>query len=75
MDINSLLTRREFEIAELVAFGMSNKEIAKQLGLRHQTIRNTLVHVFRKTSTRKRTQLAVRLVLAEYDLTTSASQE
>jgi DNA-binding NarL/FixJ family response regulator len=40
---------------------MSNKEIARQLGIRNQTVRNTLVHVFRKTSTRKRTQLAVKL--------------
>ena len=66
IDINAVLTRRECQIAELVAFGMSNKEIARQLGLRHQTVRNTLVHVFRKTSTRKRTQLAVKLVLLEY---------
>lgn len=60
------LTRRESEIADLVAFGMSNKEIARQLGIRHQTVRNMLVHVFRKASVRKRTQLAVQLVLAEY---------
>jgi DNA-binding NarL/FixJ family response regulator len=60
------LTQRESEIADLVAFGMSNKEIARQLGIRHQTVRNMLVHVFRKAAVRKRTQLAVRLVLAEY---------
>ena len=69
MDYNSLLTHREREIAELVAFGLSNKEIARHLGLRHQTVRNTLVHVFRKTSTRKRTQLALKFVLMEYPLT------
>lgn len=57
--ISLVLTRREREIAELVAFGMSNKEIARQLALRHQTVRNILVQVFRKTSTRKRKQLAV----------------
>jgi DNA-binding NarL/FixJ family response regulator len=66
MDYNLLLTQRERENAELVAFGMSNKEIARQLGIRHQTVRNMLVHVFRKTCTRKRTQLAVQIVLSEY---------
>ena len=66
MIYNYWLTMRESEIADLVAAGMSNKEIARQLGIRHQTVRNTLVHVFRKTSTRKRTQLAVKLVLLEY---------
>lgn len=75
IDINSVLTQREREIAELVAFGRSNKEIARQLGLRNQTVRNMLVHVFRKTSTRKRTQLAVKLVLLEYDSTISEQHE
>ena len=67
MDTNLFLTPRERDIAALVAVGMSNKEIGRQLGIRNQTVRNTLVHVFRKTSSRKRTQLAVKMVLLEYD--------
>lgn len=58
-----LLTPRERDIAALVAEGMSNKEIGSQLGIRHQTVRNVLVNVFRKTKTRKRTQLAVKIVV------------
>ena len=65
MGFNALLTPRERDIAALVAEGMSNKEIGRQLGIRHQTVRNILVNVFRKTAVRKRTQLAVKLVLAE----------
>jgi two-component system nitrate/nitrite response regulator NarL len=65
-----LLTPREGDIAALVAMGMSNKEIGRQLGIRHQTVRNILVNVFRKTSTRKRTQLAVKMILSEYDSAT-----
>ena len=61
------LTPREREIAELVALGMCNKEIAKQLGIRNQTVRNRLVTIFRKTSTRKRTQLAVQQISLEYN--------
>ena len=67
MDSELMLTPREKDIAELVAVGMSNKEIGRELGICYQTVRNTLVHVFRKTSTRKRTQLAVKLVLLEQD--------
>lgn len=67
MDYSILLTQREHEIARLVALGMSNKQIAKQLGLRHQTVRNMLTNVFRKTATRKRTQLVVKLVLSEIE--------
>lgn len=71
MDCTPLLTHREKEIAELVAFGMCDKEIARELVMRNQTVRNMLVHVYRKTSTWKRTQLAVKLVLAENDLNMS----
>lgn len=70
---NFLLTPREEDIAELVAEGMSNKEIGRHLGIRNQTVRNTLVHVFRKTSTRKRTQLAVKLIVSEMDLSDPAN--
>ena len=69
------LTKRENEIATLVAMGMCNKEIARQLGIRNQTVRNILVGVFRKTSSRKRTQLAVKLIVAEYDSTATGHRE
>jgi DNA-binding CsgD family transcriptional regulator len=65
MDSELILTPREKDIADLVAVGMSNKEIGRELGICHQTVRNMLVNVFRKTETRKRTQLAVKLVLLE----------
>lgn len=72
VDSTLYLTPREHDIAALVAAGMSNKEIGRQLGIRHQTVRNMLVIVFRKTATRKRTQLAVKMVLGEYDSTVVA---
>jgi two-component system, NarL family, response regulator LiaR len=65
---SSWLTRRESEIAELVAAGLSNKEIARRLGIRNQTVRNILSIVFRKTSLHRRTQLAVQFVISEYDV-------
>ncbi len=60
------LTKREQEIAALVATGASNKEIARQLAVREKTVKNMLTQVFVKTQTRSRTELAIRLVRAEY---------
>ncbi len=67
MDQKPLLSPREQEIAGLIARGMSNKEIARELGIRNQTVRNILSIVFRKTSIHRRTQLAVSMILSEYD--------
>ncbi|MBN2980180.1 MULTISPECIES: response regulator transcription factor [Cohnella] len=53
------LTPREKEIAELVAHGCSNREIAAQLLIGEGTVRNTLSVVLDKLQLRDRTQLAI----------------
>jgi DNA-binding CsgD family transcriptional regulator len=65
MESDVLLTRRQAEIAALVAAGATNKEIAYQLAISIKTVKNTLTRVFEKTQTRSRTELAVRLVRSE----------
>ncbi|MBI5301001.1 MAG: response regulator transcription factor [Chloroflexi bacterium] len=67
MENHSILTRREREIAALVATGASNKEIAYQLTISDKTVKNILTKVFVKTGTRSRTELAVQLVQARYN--------
>jgi DNA-binding NarL/FixJ family response regulator len=69
MDIDSLLTRREREIAALVATGASNKEIARQLTISIKTVKNILTKVFAKTGTCSRTELAIRIVRSEFGAT------
>ncbi len=59
------LTRREKEIAALVATGASNKQIARQLFISERTVKNILTKVFDKTSTQSRTELAVQWVCAQ----------
>ncbi len=53
------LTARESDIAELVAQGLSNKEIAQQLFLSVGTVRNMLSIILDKLEIRDRTQLAI----------------
>ena len=62
--IADILSRRQREIALLVATGASNNEIARELSISMRTVQNTLTVVFNKTGTRGRTELAVQVVLA-----------
>jgi two-component system, NarL family, nitrate/nitrite response regulator NarL len=52
------LTQRELKIAELVATGISNKEIARQLSVSEATVKAHLHNVFTKTGLTSRTALA-----------------
>jgi len=55
----SLLTPRENDILELIANGLSNKEIAGQLFISEGTLRNTISVILEKLELRDRTQLAI----------------
>jgi DNA-binding NarL/FixJ family response regulator len=51
------LTVREQEVVRLVARGMANKAIARQLGISPRTVEGHLNHVFDKLGTNSRTEL------------------
>lgn len=51
-----LLTSRETEILNLVAQGMSNREIAEQLFFSKYTVESHIKHIYRKLSVSKRTK-------------------
>jgi DNA-binding NarL/FixJ family response regulator len=59
-DIFGDLTPRELEIAELVAEGRSNAEIAAELFISNGTVRNHVSTILEKTGLDHRTQIAVR---------------
>ena len=46
--VGGMLTRREAEIAELVARGFANKVVAGQLGVREGTVKIHLHNIYRK---------------------------
>ena len=55
------LTRREGEVADHVAAGLQNKEIAKRLGIADGTVRIHLHNVFKKLGIQNRVELANRI--------------
>jgi DNA-binding NarL/FixJ family response regulator len=53
------LTERELDIASHIVAGLENKEIARDLGISAQTVKNHVTHIIRKLDLYNRTQLAV----------------
>jgi DNA-binding CsgD family transcriptional regulator len=51
------LTERELELSRLLASGAANKEIAAELGLSANTVRNHMHNIFEKTGARNRVEL------------------
>ncbi len=52
------LTRREVEVLRLVAKGLTNFEIAQELGISEKTIAHHLTHIFNKTTSENRASAA-----------------
>ena len=56
------LTRREHEVLELIAHGLSNKRIARELGIAEKTVKTHVGHVLAKLGVTDRTQAALHAV-------------
>ena len=53
------LTSREVEILDCIARGMSNKEIARQMSISDQTVKNHITSILRKLAVNDRTQAVI----------------
>lgn len=53
------LTKRQTQIAELIIKGLENKEIAYELKITESCIKSHVLHMFRRTNTKNRVQLAM----------------
>jgi DNA-binding NarL/FixJ family response regulator len=62
---DGVLTEREMEIAELVAKGFSNRDIAARLFMSEGTVKNYISAILSKTGLEHRTQLAVYYLTGE----------
>jgi len=58
------LSRREYEIAGLIAKGYGNRAIAEAMALKEQSVKNLVSTVIRKLSCENRVQVALRLAPA-----------
>jgi DNA-binding NarL/FixJ family response regulator len=62
------LTRREYEVAEYVAKGYSNRKISEVSTLREQSVKNLVSVIMRKLQCENRTQVALKLLNAEVEV-------
>ncbi len=53
------LTTREFDVLKCVCLGMSNKEIASQLGLSKETVKSYMNKIFLKLNVNNRTKASM----------------
>lgn len=58
-DIEAPLTRRESEVLRYLALGRTNKQIAEDLKISYETVKEHVQHVLRKIGVNDRTQAAV----------------
>jgi two-component system, NarL family, nitrate/nitrite response regulator NarL len=58
--VTTRLTPRQQQILRALLSGSTNREIASELGLREQTIKNQLTVIYAKLGVRNRLELAVR---------------
>lgn len=61
------LSGREREVADLVAVGSTNREIAGRLFLSEKTVERHLSHVFRKLDVRSRAEVAACIAVANHE--------
>jgi DNA-binding NarL/FixJ family response regulator len=66
-DAPARITPRELEVIQLVADGRSNKAIARELGVKEQTVKNHLGRIMRKLGAENRVEVA--LMAREHNLT------
>jgi DNA-binding NarL/FixJ family response regulator len=68
-----ILSKREMEVARLVAAAMSNRELSQKLGLSEHTVKNYMSRIFEKLGISTRTELAL-YVLSHAKPTAGQSQ-
>ncbi|MCO5178035.1 MAG: AAA family ATPase [Thermomicrobiales bacterium] len=69
------LTEREVDVIQLVARGLSDRQIAEQLFISHRTVTTHVGNLLGKTMTNNRTELAIWAVRHDLDLPDGATPE
>ena len=58
----STLTPREGQVLDLMAEGLSNRQIADRLGIKTETVKKNVLHILQKLGVHNRTQAALAAV-------------
>ncbi len=58
MNLTATLTKRETQIAELIAWGLTKKEVATKLFISPRTVENTARSIYEKTGVTKANELS-----------------
>jgi DNA-binding NarL/FixJ family response regulator len=61
-----VLAQREDEVANLVAEGMTNREVAQKLGVAEHTVSNYLFRIYEKLGISSRVELALYVVRQQH---------
>jgi len=69
------LSKRQRQAARLICLGCSNTTISRELGIKRDTVRMHNRELFQKLGVRQRMGVLVRMVLADREMTTSATGE
>jgi len=64
-DVGVPVTQRESEVLRILAYGLTNKEIANTLKISYETVKEHVQHILRKIGVSDRTQAAVWAVRKE----------
>ena len=59
MSFGQLLSKREYQVLELVSSGSTNSQIAGKLGIAQSTAKTHLRNIYYKTDCHNRTNLAI----------------
>jgi len=62
MQVPDALTRREQQIAEAIARGLSNKQIAHEFGISAETVKRHLASIYSKLALPGRVALAIHVL-------------
>ena len=61
-EADGLISKREEEVLQLIADGLSTTEVAKKLYISVKTVKNHLASIYQKLDSRDRTQAVVQAV-------------
>jgi DNA-binding NarL/FixJ family response regulator len=70
-ELGERLTSREIQILRLISQGLSNKEIARELGISVATVKNHVHSVLEKLGVQSRSQAAARITSRDFHLEAS----